>query len=89
MALRRQDGAWDFADPESPFTPDGIEDPVPSPISPSKSMRSTVNVQVAEERLKRNRVGEAGSGNVGELEPPPPAYRPEDHLEEGYTDRKH
>jgi len=89
IALRRQDGAWDFADPESPFTPSGVADPVPSPVSPSTSMRSTVRIHVTEERQKRNRGRDTGTRNVRELEPPPPAYRPEDHPDEGITDGKH
>jgi len=87
IALRRQDGAWDFADPESPFTPTGVADPVPSPVTPSTSMRSTIRVQFAPEHPKRSR-RDVGSRNVRELEPPPPAYRPEDHSDEGFIDGK-
>jgi len=91
IAVRRHDGAWDFADPEAPFTPTGVTDPLlspVSPVSPSISVRSTIKEKIAEARADRSRRRETTNSHTSGLEPPPPAYRPEDHSNEGYPNGK-
>lgn len=90
IARRREDGAWDFEDPEAPFTPNGVNDPAPSPLSPSPSMRSTTNGKAAEALAERDRRRDTSSSGVSAVEPPPPAYNPsEGHsTDNGYISRK-
>ncbi|KXN82439.1 hypothetical protein AN958_02558 [Leucoagaricus sp. SymC.cos] len=40
IAIRRPDGAWDFTDPNQPFTPNGVTDIVPSPVSSTATFSS-------------------------------------------------
>lgn len=40
IAIRRPDGAWDFADPSEPFTPYGVSDVCPSPTSATSLITS-------------------------------------------------
>lgn len=41
IAIRRPDGAWDFADSSQPFTPTGVSDICPSPMSSSATLISS------------------------------------------------
>jgi len=41
IAVRRPDGAWDFADPSEPFTPGGVSDVCPSPMSSTTHLVSS------------------------------------------------
>ncbi|KAJ3574809.1 hypothetical protein NP233_g1513 [Leucocoprinus birnbaumii] len=45
IAIRRPDGAWDFTDPNEPFTPSGVSDlqPSPSPASSRTTFFSSIN----------------------------------------------
>jgi len=88
IASRRQDGAWDFADPETPFSPNGVMDPLISPLSPSTPVRSTIKAQVTEERTRECRKRETSNSHASGLEPPPPAYCPEDRSDEAYIHGK-
>lgn len=40
LAIRRPDGAWDFTDPSEPFTPTGVSDVQPSPMSSTTNLVS-------------------------------------------------
>jgi type II secretory pathway pseudopilin PulG len=86
---RRLDGAWDFEDPEASFYPNVVADPSPLPLSPLSSKSSTTKIKVTEANAERDRRRDTdGSNSFRELDIPPPAYHPEDHSEEGYTNRK-
>jgi len=87
IARRRLDGAWDFEDPEAPFEPDGVTDPCPSPLSAS-SKRSTIKRKTAEAKTELDRRRDTDGSSLRGLELPPPAYHPEHHSDEGYTNRK-
>jgi len=41
LAIRRPDGAWDFTDPSQPFTPTGVSDICPSPMSSTTTLISS------------------------------------------------
>lgn len=41
LAIRRPDGAWDFTDPSQPFTPTGVSDICPSPMSSTATLISS------------------------------------------------
>jgi len=88
IARRRLDGAWDFEDPEAPFNPDGVTDLSPLPLSPSPSNRWTVRSKVAEVKMERDRRRDTDSSTLRGVELPPPAYHPEQHPDEGCTNRK-
>lgn len=45
IAIRRPDGAWDFTDPNEPFTPSGVSDLQPSPASSRTTFFSTIKSQ--------------------------------------------
>lgn len=88
IARRREDGAWDFQDPEASYTPEGVDDPSPSPLSPTTSVRSTSKVsKYLEAKGERDNRRDTSTSAVSSLEPPPPAYNPEEHSG-GYTNAK-
>jgi len=92
IAIRRPDGAWHFTDSRTPFTPSGIHDLVPSPISPSSP--STLSLSSANSRLPSRKAQEAKKETLRQRYdpdldfevhltiPPPPAYHPEEHVED-------
>ena len=86
IARRRQDGAWVFEDPQSPFTPEGIADPSPSPLSSATSTpRFAGHSKFAEAQAERDRRRDTSGSGVSALGPPPPAYHPSDTSDGGYT----
>ena len=77
IAHRRQDGAWDFEDPETSFAPEGVDDPSPLPLSPTASVRSTSKVSnYLEGKSEGDNRRDTSTSVVNPLEPPPPAYHP-------------
>jgi len=90
IARRRFDGAWDFEDPQAPFHPDGVADPSPLPLSSLSSKRWTTKSKVTEAGAdsERDRRRDTDGSSFRGLELPPPAYHPEGHSDEGYTNRK-
>ncbi|KAF5374617.1 hypothetical protein D9615_008959 [Tricholomella constricta] len=73
IAVRRADGAWDFADPRAPFTPSGVSeiDVLPSPSSSTGKLLPRVRTK--EQESKASRYGYDREYDV-EIHPPPPAY---------------
>jgi hypothetical protein len=79
IARRRQDGAWEFEDPEGSFTLEGVDDPSPSPLSPTASVLSQSKVsRYLEAKSERDDKRDTSPSAVSYLEPPPPAYYPDD-----------
>lgn len=85
IARRRLDGAWDFEDPQAPFYPQGVADPSPLPRSLLSSKHWTVTTEVTETKAEWDCRRDTDSNSVQGLEPPPPAYHPENLSDEGYT----
>jgi len=83
IARRRQDGGWDFEDPDQSFRPHGVADPFPVAPSPVSSNHWTVEsspVDVKEwDHRQDTNISSRG------LEPPPPAYHTHNQSVEGST----
>lgn len=71
VAVRRPDGAWDFTDPQRPFTPSGLTeiDAVPSPSSSVKPFLLNGRSKEQEYMFSRD-----AYERDYDLNPPPPAY---------------
>lgn len=82
IARRRLDGAWDFEDPQAPFRPDGVAEPSPLPFSPPSLNHWATKSKSTEARMDRDRRRDTDGSSLRGLEPPPPAYHPEDHPDE-------
>jgi len=78
IATRRPDGAWQFADPEAPFTPSGVSDLESSPASshttlPPASSRTNLLKEKESKSAREIRKG-YDRFDSSEVELPPPAY---------------
>lgn len=80
IATRRADGAWQFSNSRTPFTPSGVSDLDISPSSPSTSFRSPHPLTKEQESKLAAMERERHKGDDDyDMEPgpdvvPPPAY---------------
>lgn len=75
IATRRPDGAWQFSDPQAPFTPTGVSeiDVLPSPSSSTASMLPPRSHRKEREAAREARKEYDRDYDL-DLNPPPPAY---------------
>lgn len=87
IARRRQDGAWVFEEPNTPFTPDGMSEPSsPNPLlSARSSPRWPGQSKFAEAQAARDARRDTSGSSTSAMGPPPPAYHPDDFPDGGYT----
>lgn len=85
VARRRQDGAWDFEEPQTPITPGSVSDVCPSPISPTASPGLTGDSKFEEAQAERELRRDTSGSNISAMGPPPPAYHPDDYPNAGCT----
>ncbi|KAG6834677.1 hypothetical protein H0H93_008086 [Arthromyces matolae] len=70
IATRRPDGAWQFSDPSSPFTPSGVSE---LDSSPKRSYKSSLPKKTKSTLLHNTQFDYAGHYDFV-IDPPPPAY---------------
>lgn len=81
IAVRRPDGAWQFTDPSTPFTPVGVSDLEAAPVSAASSQFFPFSSRYAapskekevEDAKKASK--EDPFNDYDSIVPPPPAYQ--------------